>query len=173
MSKPLWHIIEDPAHIINLYAGIVITLMLIGAAVILIITQSIIDAILVSLPPIFIALIMVAAKRVIKRNEVIMYADRFIALKGTERIELSLFQITKVRIRPVINTVRAINMRLIPIPSIPRFNTWSVTFLSGNNEIIKVWINENELDKLRTVIRKLCNERLICISIESVGLLND
>ncbi|MGC8605975.1 MAG: hypothetical protein ACP5GZ_08835 [Vulcanisaeta sp.] len=167
MNRPLWHVIEDPAYIINLYAGIVITLMLIGAVVIFIITQSIIDVVLVSLPPIFIALIMVAAKKAIKRNEVIMYADRFIALRGSERIELSLFQITRVRIRPVINTVRIINMRLIPIPSIPRFNTWSVTFMSGNNEIIKVWINENELDKLRAVIRKLCTERSICINIES------
>ncbi|ADY00643.1 hypothetical protein VMUT_0431 [Vulcanisaeta moutnovskia 768-28] len=167
MNRPLWHVIEDPAYIINLYAGIVITLMLIGAIVIFIITQSIIDVVLVSLPPIFIALIMVAAKKAIKRNEVIMYADRFIALRGSERIELSLFQITRVRIRPVINTVRIINMRLIPIPSIPRFNTWSITFMSGNNEIIKVWINENELDKLRAVIRKLCTERSICINIEN------
>ncbi|WP_243675304.1 hypothetical protein [Vulcanisaeta distributa] len=62
MSKPLWHVIEDPAYIINLYAGIVITLMLIGAVVIYVLTQSIIDAALTSLPPIFIALIMIAAK---------------------------------------------------------------------------------------------------------------
>lgn len=167
MSKPLWHVIEDPAYIINLYAGIVITLMLIGAVVIYVLTQSIIDAALTSLPPIFIALIMIAAKGVIKRNEVIMYPDKLIALKGSERIELPIYEITRVRVRPVINTVRVINMRLIPISSIPRFNTWSVTFISGDREIVKVWISESELDKLRAVIRRLCNERLICINIES------
>ncbi|WP_054842459.1 hypothetical protein [Vulcanisaeta distributa] len=167
MSKPLWHVIEDPAYIINLYAGVVITLMLIGAVVIYVLTQSIIDAAFTSLPPIFIALIMIAAKRVIKRNEVIMYPDKFIALRGSERIELPIYEITRVRVRPVINTVRVINMRLIPISSIPRLNTWSVTFISGDREIVKVWINESELDKLRAVIRKLCNERLICINIEN------
>lgn len=163
----MWHVIEDPAYIINLYAGIVITLMLIGAVVIYVITQSITDAILTSLPPIFIALIMVAAKRVIKRSEVMIFGDRFVALRGTERVELPIYEVTRIRVRPVINTVRVVNTRLIPISSIPRFNTWSVTFISGDREIIKVWINENELDKLRAVIRKLCNERLICINIES------
>ncbi|GAB6946308.1 hypothetical protein JCM16161A_04380 [Vulcanisaeta sp. JCM 16161] len=167
MSRPLWHVVEDPVYIINIYAGIIITLMLIGAVVIYVITQSIIDAVLTSLPPIFIALIMIMVKRVIKKNEVIMYSDRFVALRGSERIELPIYEITRVRIRPVINTVRVINMRLIPIPSIPRLSTWSVTFISGDKEIVKVWINENELDRLRAVIRKLCNERLICISIEN------
>ncbi len=96
-----------------------------------------------------------------------MYPDKLIALKGSERIELPIYEITRVRVRPVINTVRVINMRLIPISSIPRFNTWSVTFISGDREIVKVWISESELDKLRAVIRRLCNERLICINIES------
>ncbi len=89
------------------------------------------------------------------------------ALRGTEKIELPIYEVTRIRVRPVINTVRVINIRLIPISSIPRFNTWSVTFISGDREIIKVWINENELDRLRAAIRKLCNERLICINIES------
>ena len=167
MSRPLWHVIEDPAYIINLYAGIVVTLMLIGAVVIYVITQSIIDAALTSLPPILIALIMIAAKKAIKRNEVMVYVDKFVALRGSERIELPIYEITRIRVRPVINTVRIKGVRLVSIPSIPRFNTWSVTFMSGDREVIKVWINENELDRLKAVIKKLCNERLICISIEN------
>ncbi|BDR93528.1 hypothetical protein [Vulcanisaeta souniana] len=167
MNQPLWHIIEDPAYIMNLYAGIVILLMLIGAVTVYILTQSIIDAALVSLPPIFIALIMIAAKRIAKKNEVIIYMDRVIAVRDSKRIELPINQLSSIRIRPVINTVRVLNTRLIPVSVIPRFNTWSVTFMSGRNEVIKVWISESELDRLRAVLRKLCVERLICINIEN------
>lgn len=173
MSKPLWHVIEDPTYIINLYAGIVIMIMLIGAVVIFVITQSIADALLTSVPPILIAAIMIVARRFVKRNEVMIYADRLVALRNSERIELPIHQITRVRIKPVINTVRIMRTRLVPIPSMPRFNTWSVTFMSGDREVIKVWISEAELERLRAVIRKLCSERLICISIEGLLPPND
>ncbi len=167
MSRPLWHVIEDPAYIINLYAGIVILLMMSGAVAVYILTQSMINTMLVSLPPIFIALIMIAVKRIIKKNEVIIYMDRVIAIRDSRRLEFPINQLSSIRIRPVINTVRIMNTRLIPISIIPRFNTWSVTFMSGNNEIVKVWISESELDKLSAVLRKLCIEKLICINIEN------
>lgn len=162
----MWHVVEDPTYVINLYAGVIIILMLIGTVAIYVLTQSIIDSLLTLVPPILIALVVAVAKRTVRRNEVMIYADRLIALRGSERIELPINQVTKIRVRPVINTVRITRGRLIPISSIPRFNTWSVTFMSGDREVVKVWVNENELDRLRAVIRRLCSERLICISIE-------
>ena len=170
MSRPLWHVIEDPAFVVNVFAGTIIVLMLIGAIIIYFITQSLVDSILVSLPPIFIALIMIAVKMTIKRNEVMIYPDRIVIIRGSEHKELPLYKLTKIRSRPVISAVRISNTRLIPVFGIPRLNTWSATFLSGNEEIVKVWINENELDKLRIVIRKLCLERSLCINIENALL---
>jgi hypothetical protein len=170
MSKPLWHVIEDPAFIITVYAGIVIIMMLIGAIAIYVITQSIFDSALASLPPIFIALIMVAAKMAIKRNEVALYPDKIVIIRGNEKRELPIYAITRVRVRPVINTVRIRGVRFMPILNVPRLSTWSVTFMSGNEELVKVWINENELDRLRSVISKMCRERLLCINIENALL---
>ncbi|KUO83004.1 MAG: hypothetical protein RXN89_03335 [Vulcanisaeta sp.] len=170
MSKPLWHVIEDPAFIITVYAGIVIIMMLIGAIAIYVITQSIFDSALASLPPIFIALIMVAAKMAIKRNEVALYPDKIVIIRGNEKRELPIYAITRVRVRPVINTVRIRGVRFIPTFNVPRLSTWSVTFMSGNEELVKVWINENELDRLRSVINKICRERLLCINIENALL---
>ena len=167
MSQPLWHVIEDPAYIINLYAGIVILLMISCAVAVYILTQSIVNTVLVSLPPIFIALIMIAAKVFVKKNEVIIYMDRVIAIRDSRRLEFPINQLSSIRIRPVINTVRVMNTRLVPVSIIPRLNTWSVTFMSGNNEIVKVWISESELDRLRAVLRKLCIQKLICINIEN------
>jgi hypothetical protein len=99
MSKPLWHVIEDPAFIITVYAGIVIIMMLIGAIAIYVITQSIFDSALASLPPIFIALIMVAAKMAIKRNEVALYPDKIVIIRGNEKRELPIYAITRVRVK--------------------------------------------------------------------------
>lgn len=172
-DRPLWHVVEDPAFAVTLSAYIIITLMLVGLLAIYVITHSIIDSVIASVPPIFIALIMILAKRTIKRNEVAIYVDRVMVIRGSERVELPIYRLTRIRTRPVINTVKLRGVKIIPnIPrlNIPRFNTWSVTFLSGDEELVNVWINETELEKLRGVIRKLCIERGLCINIEGILL---
>lgn len=168
MSRPLWHVIEDPAFVITIYAGLVILLMLIGAVIIYLLTQSIYDAALASIPPILIALIMVAARRAIKGYEVAIYPDKLVVIRGYERREVPIHALTKIRVRPVIITVRLRGVRFIPIHNVPRLNTWSITFMSGNEELAKVWVNESELNMLRAIIRRMCMERSLCINIEGV-----
>ncbi|MFP3216488.1 MAG: hypothetical protein RXP99_04240, partial [Vulcanisaeta sp.] len=120
MSRPLWHVIEDPAFVITVYAGLVILLMLIGAVIIYLLTQSIYDAALASIPPILIALIMIAARRAIKGYEVAIYPDKLVVIRGHERREVPIHALTKIRVRPVIITVRLRGVRFIPIHNVPR-----------------------------------------------------